>query len=212
MLAIGEHHARERYLVQGADSLADHRKAAVADLAERHAIIGAYEVKVVDLSAGDKLIDLDGAGGFERNIFQFILGNFEVAVFVDLISLDDVFVRDFFAGVSIHLEIADAVPRFLVYLVENGFFGLGGRGEQRDRACHERQSQKTLPVGTWGHTQYSTLTLNNFNIGGGGPKWSLFQQSGQVFPIPLISSSRAARQTSGVAPGNGFLQASSRAR
>jgi len=103
-------------------------------------------------------------------------------------------------------------PVFLLIWLKLIFSDSEVAGEQRDRACHERQSQKTLPVGTWGHTQYSTLTLNNFNIGGGGPKWSLFQQSGQVFPIPLISSSRAARQTSGVAPGNGFLQASSRAR
>ena len=38
------------------------------------------------------------------------------------------------------------------------------------------------------------------------------QQSGQASPIPRITSSRAARQASGVTPGNGFRHASSRAR
>ena len=42
--------------------------------------------------------------------------------------------------------------------------------------------------------------------------WSPDQQSGQVSPIDRMTSSSAAIQASGVAPGNGFRQASSRAR
>ena len=42
--------------------------------------------------------------------------------------------------------------------------------------------------------------------------WSPRQQSGQESPIDRMISSRAVIQASGVAPGNGFRQASSRAR
>src|ERR1700756_1820887 len=44
----------------------------VADLAVRYDVVGADEVQVVDLAAGHELIDLDGAGRLQRDIFEFV--------------------------------------------------------------------------------------------------------------------------------------------
>src|SRR6516162_11606782 len=54
--------------------------------------------------------------------------------------------------------------------------------------------------------------LNTINRGGGGGSGVSYPHSGQVSPIPRMRSSSAAVQASGVALGNGFRQASSRAR
>src|SRR4029453_15440408 len=56
------------------------------------------------------------------------------------------------------------------------------------------------------------ILKNRLNIGGRVGMWSPDQQSGQESPIERITSSKAAIQASGVAPGYGFRQASSRAR
>jgi hypothetical protein len=63
------------------------------------------------------------------DVLQLVLGNLQVAVLVDLVALDDIFVGHLLAGLGIDLEIADPVARLLVDLVEVDLFGFRHRGE-----------------------------------------------------------------------------------
>src|SRR5262249_13525337 len=68
-----------------------------------------------------------------------------------LIALDDLVWANLFAGVLIHLAIADAVARFLVDLIEADFLALAGRGEKLNRTRHQGKAQEALPVRARGH-------------------------------------------------------------
>jgi hypothetical protein len=153
MLAVRQHDAGDSHLVEGADRLADHSVGVVADLAVGDKIIGTHEVEVINFAAGHELIDLDGAGGFERDVFQLVLGHLKILVCIDLVALDDVLTGDFLARIGIDLEVAYPVAGFPVDLVETDFLGFRSRREQGDRAGHERKPQKALPIGARGHTQ-----------------------------------------------------------
>jgi len=54
-----------------------------------------------------------------------------------LVALHDVFVRNFFAGISIHLHVLDAVAGVSVDLVETDFLGIGSGRIQSDRTSDE---------------------------------------------------------------------------
>jgi hypothetical protein len=128
MLAVGEDDAGKRYLVERADRLADHGNGIVADFSIRHDVIGSDQIEVVNLAPRHELVDFDGASGLERDVLQLVLGNLQVAVLVDLVALDDVFIGYFLAGLGVDLEVADPVAR-LVDLVEADLFGFRRRGE-----------------------------------------------------------------------------------
>ena len=118
VLAVGQHHAADRDLVHAADGFADHREGVVADLAVRHEIIGADHIAAVDIGPRHELVDLDGAGRFQRDVVKLVLRHLDVGVGVDLVALHDVFVGDFLAGVGIDLGIFDAMAGLAVDLVE----------------------------------------------------------------------------------------------
>ena len=52
---------------------------------------------------------------------------------------------------------AYAVTSVPIDLIETDLFGLGRGREKRYRARHEGKPQKTFPIGTRGHRQYSKL-------------------------------------------------------
>ena len=87
----------------------------------------------------NELVNFNGAGGFQRDVFELVLGDLEVLPFVDLVALDDVLVGHLFAGFGIDFEIANPMAGFLVDLVETDLLGFRGRGKQCDGACHKRQ-------------------------------------------------------------------------
>ena len=70
----------------------------MANLAIGDDVIGPHEIQVIDLGGGNKLVNFDGSSGFERDILQLVLRDFQVGIRVDLVALDDVFVRDLVAG------------------------------------------------------------------------------------------------------------------
>jgi hypothetical protein len=110
-------------------------------------IVGSDQIARVDVLAFDELVDLDRACRLQRDVLEFVLRHLEIGVFVDLISLDDVLARDFLAGVRVDAYIANAMPGLLVDLVEADLLGIGGGGIQRDGTGHEREPQKTFPIG-----------------------------------------------------------------
>jgi hypothetical protein len=109
VLAVGQDHAGKRHLIHGADGLANDGIGVMPDLAVRDDVIGPHQIQIVDLVARYELVDVDGSRGFQSNVVEFISGNFEVLVLIDLIPLDDVLVRHLFAGIGVDLKIADAV-------------------------------------------------------------------------------------------------------
>jgi hypothetical protein len=63
---------------------------------------------------GTILINVDGARGLKRDIFEFVLGDLEIAVPVDLITFDEIVGRNLVAGVGIDLHIANVVAGILM--------------------------------------------------------------------------------------------------
>jgi hypothetical protein len=118
MLAARQHHSSKRNLIERANGFSDHGVCVVADLTVWRDVVGANEIQIVDFLSRNELVDLDGACGFERNVFQLILGNLKVCVGVDLVTFDDVLVGNFLAGVGIDLLIFDAMTGFPVDLIE----------------------------------------------------------------------------------------------
>src|SRR5262249_49392835 len=127
-------------------------------------IVGTDDVTRVDLLALDELIDLDRACGLERDVLELVLRHLEVAALVDLITLDDVVVGNLLAGLRVDADVFDAMAGVLVDLIEADFLGVGGSGIERHRTGHEREAEKTFPVGTRGHTQYSGFGILDSSI------------------------------------------------
>ncbi|MHC2698873.1 hypothetical protein ACVMHZ_002006 [Bradyrhizobium liaoningense] len=110
---------------------------------------------------GHELVDLDRVGGVERDLVQLVLGDLDIGVGVDLVALDDVLGGHLVAGLGVDLEVFDPVAGLAVDLVERDFFGIRGGRIERDRAGHERQTQKTLPIGAGGHGLLQTQQRTN---------------------------------------------------
>jgi len=108
-------------------------------------------IAAVDVGSGNEFVDLDGASRFQRNVVEFVLRHLDVGIGVDLVALHDVFVGDFLAGIGVDLRIFDAMAGLAVDLVEGDLLGVRRRRVQGDGARHERQAQKTLPIGAGGH-------------------------------------------------------------
>jgi hypothetical protein len=105
------------------------------------------------MSALYKLVDLDGARGFQRDLLEFLLGHLDELVLLQLVALDDILVGHLVAGVGVHLEILDAVAGLPVELVEADLLALRGRRIERHRAGDQGQTQKAFPVGARGHVR-----------------------------------------------------------
>jgi hypothetical protein len=92
----------------------------------RDQIVRPDKVARIDAALRHELVDVDRAGRFKCDVFQLILRHFDGGVGIDLISLDNVFVRNCLAGVGIYLHVFDAMASVLVNLIEADFFGIGG--------------------------------------------------------------------------------------
>jgi hypothetical protein len=101
VLAAGQHHPPDGDLVHLTNGLADHCEGIMADFAVGPQVVRADDVAWINLV-------LDGAGGFQGDVFEFFLGDLHVGVGVDLEGLDDVFARDLLAGLGIHAAVFDA--------------------------------------------------------------------------------------------------------
>src|ERR1700704_2151916 len=95
---------------------------------------------------GTNSLMVDGACGFERNVFQLVFRHLNVGVGVDLVALHDVIVGNFLAGISIDLGVFDAVASLSVDLVEADFLGIGSGRIQSNRTGNKRKAQKAFPV------------------------------------------------------------------
>jgi hypothetical protein len=127
----------------------------MADFAVGPQVVRADDVARINLVPRHELIDLDGAGGFQGDVFEFFLGDLYVGVGVNLEGLDDVFARDLLAGLGIHAAVFNAVASVSVDLIEADLFGIGGGRVQRDRTGDKGQTKETFPIGSRGHTQNS---------------------------------------------------------
>ena len=151
MLPVGQDQPSDCNHVHASNGLADDRVGVVPHLAVRHEIVGPDDVTLVDILPRHELVDLDRMGTFEGNVVQFVLADLDVGIGIDLVSLHDVFRRDFFPGLGVDLLVFDAVSGRSIDLVEADLFRIGRGGKQGDGAGHKGKAQKTLPVGAGGH-------------------------------------------------------------
>src|SRR5882762_5077429 len=149
-------------------ALADHREGIMADFAVGPQVVRAADVARINLVPRHELIDLDGAGGFQGDVFEFFLGDLYVGVGVNLEGLDDVFARVLLAGLGIHAAVFNAVASVSVDLIEADLFGIGGGRVQLDRTGDEGQTKETFPIGSRGHTQNSVSGRLGFKTIGSG--------------------------------------------
>src|SRR5215813_13497857 len=150
-LATVEHHARNPDQPFIAHGLADDRECLVSDLVVGHEIIGLVEIELVHLLALDKGLDLDRVGAFERDFVELLLLQQDVAVAVDLIAFDAVFLRHLRSGVGVDHVVANPIAGFAVDDVETDAIARGRRREQGDATGYEREFEVALPIRTWCH-------------------------------------------------------------
>jgi hypothetical protein len=155
VLAVGQHDPTDRDLVHLSDGFPDHREGVVADLAVGPQVVRTDQVTGVDLLALDKLVDFDGARGFQRELLKLLLGHLDELILVEHVALDDIVVRHLLAGVGVHLGVLDAMAGLPVELVERDLLALRGGRVQRDRTGDEGQTEEAFPVSARGHTQNS---------------------------------------------------------
>ena len=79
----------------------------MAHLAVGNDVIRPHKVQIVDICTRHEFIDVDRPGRLQRNVVEFVFGDLDIAVTVDLVALHNIFVVDFFAGVGINLQIFD---------------------------------------------------------------------------------------------------------
>jgi len=89
---------------------------------------------------------------FQRDIIELVFLEQDILALVDLVALDAVFRLDRVAGLRVHHLLADSVAGFPVNDVEPDALARGCRGVQRDGAGHQRQFEKTLPIGARRHS------------------------------------------------------------
>ncbi len=75
----------------------DHRKSVVPNFPVRDQVVRPDEVAGVYVALRDELVDVDGAGGFQGDVFKLVLRHLNVSVGIDLVALHDVFVGNFLA-------------------------------------------------------------------------------------------------------------------
>src|SRR3954468_18314948 len=107
MLTAREHNACQSDLVHRSNSLSDYSECVVADLAIGNDVIGSDKIEIIDLFTGHKFADINCAGAFEGNAFEFLLIKFEIAVLADLVALNDVLL-----GTS--LPVSASTLRYLI--------------------------------------------------------------------------------------------------
>src|SRR4051794_10759897 len=99
-----------------ANGLTDHGEGLLANLTVRHDVIWVVEVKLVDLFARHKFVNLDRAFALDRYGFQLFWLYRQVFAFTNFVALDDVGAFDLVPGFSVDLAILDAVAGLLVKL------------------------------------------------------------------------------------------------
>ena len=98
VLAVRQYDPANSDHVHVADGFADNRKGVVSNFAVGDQIVGTDEIAWVDAAFGNKLVNVDRAGGFQGDVFKPVLRHFNVSVGIDLVALRDVFVRNFLVG------------------------------------------------------------------------------------------------------------------
>src|SRR5204863_9575044 len=112
---------------------------------------GLVVIALVDLRERHELVDLDGVRALELDCLELIIVHDDELVLAGLVALADLVAGDLFAGLAIHLLVADAVSRRLVDLAERDLLRARRRRRERDRARDERELEVALPIGTRRH-------------------------------------------------------------
>jgi hypothetical protein len=160
VLAARQDDAAYRHHVHVLNGFADNGKGVMPDLSVRHKIVRTDKITRVDARLWHKLVDVDRSRRLKSNVFQLILGHFNVGVSIDLVPLDDVVVRNLVTGAGVNLRVFDPVASLFVDLIEADFFRIGSCRIQGNRAGDEGKAQKTFPVGAGGHLALQNATGN----------------------------------------------------
>ena len=162
VFSAGQHDAPDRDLVHIAYRLANDRKGVVPDLPVGTEVVRADQVTGIDLGFLDELVDLDRTGGFQRDLFELLLGDLDEGVLVEHVALDDILVWDLVAGVGVDLQVLDPMAGLPIELVEADLLALGGGRVEGNRTGDEGQTEETLPVGAGGH--YAKLQFEQLGL------------------------------------------------
>jgi len=85
VLSVRKDDAADSNHVHAADGFPDDREGVVPDFPVRNEIIGPDEIAWIDVALGNELVDVDGTGGFEGDVFQLVLRYLDVGIGIDLV-------------------------------------------------------------------------------------------------------------------------------
>jgi hypothetical protein len=140
VLTRRKHDAPDSDHIHLIDDVANNDKGFLSRVAIGDDVVGAHIVKLVDLRFWNELVDLDRLFTLKGDRLDLFVGDLDVLVFVNLITLDDIGWLNLLAGTLIDLAIADATASIFVDLVEADLFALSRRREQLNGTGNERQA------------------------------------------------------------------------
>ena len=131
--------------------LEDDCEGLLGDRTVRGQVVGRVQVDRIDVAGVDEAIDIDGLAGLDLDLLEFLVGDDDVFVLLELVALDQVGAVDL-AQLRVMVLLLHAVERVLVQQVERDL--AGGRRRRRielHRTGDQRQLEITLPTRTPGH-------------------------------------------------------------
>src|SRR5262249_29025610 len=137
--------------VQFADSVADHRKGILPDLAIRGDVVRRINIALVDFAFRHELIDVDGVRAFDLNGVELVVLNDEILTFGDLIPPRNVLPGHYLACFEIHVLLFQSVASLPIEAIETDFFAEGRGRIKGNRTRNEGQPEVALPIGARGH-------------------------------------------------------------
>jgi hypothetical protein len=87
VFAVGQHDAADCDITHFSYGLSDHRKGVVSYLPIGAEVVRPYQVARIDLAAVNEFVDLDGARGLQRDLFELLLGDLDELIVFELVPL-----------------------------------------------------------------------------------------------------------------------------
>src|SRR5262249_50790089 len=117
-------------------------------LAGRDDVIRPVEIALVDLVPRHESVDVDRVRALDLDRRELVVVDRHVLALADLVAAPLVRGVDRIAALLVDHQLAQAMARPGVDLVEMRLLGLRRRRKELDRAGHEREAKVSFPVGT----------------------------------------------------------------
>ncbi len=151
VLAIGQHDSRQRDAVLVLHGVADHSEGIDRRLAVRRDVIGMVEIALVDLLARHEAVDVDRVVALDLHRLQLLRLDLDIFALGELVAATLLVAFDDVAGFRVDHLLLQPVASLAVDHVEACLLDRGRGRIEHDGAAHQRQLERTFPIGTGRH-------------------------------------------------------------